>query len=100
VAVVPKIGFNEGSLLRRTILHVATFVVGSIAVVSLMSFVLVSVAHSLVSPKPATAATADADEAEPGKPSKPGAPGARPPGAPPLMRKKGALPTAERSKDD
>jgi hypothetical protein len=40
--------FNEGSLLRRTLVHIGTFVFGSIAFVSLMSFLLVSIAKGLV----------------------------------------------------
>jgi hypothetical protein len=48
---LPKIGFNEGSLLRRTVLHVATFLLGSMAFIGLVSFVLVSVAKGLVAPR-------------------------------------------------
>lgn len=53
---------NEGSLLRRTLVYVGTFVVGSIAFISLMSFVLVSIAKGLANPTPSDAA-ADGDEA-------------------------------------
>lgn len=45
-----RIGFNEGSLLRRTLLHVGTLVLGSVAFIGLLSFVLVSVAKGIVSP--------------------------------------------------
>jgi hypothetical protein len=69
-----KIGFNEGSLLRRTLLHVGTFVVGAVAFISLMSFVLVSIARGLVAPR-AEAATDDEPEvaasATPGSPLRP-----------------------------
>ena len=47
---LPRVGFNEGSLLRRTLLHVGTFVLGSVAFISLVSFMLVSIARGLVSP--------------------------------------------------
>ncbi len=52
---LPRIGFNEGSLLRRTLLHVGTFVVGSMAFIGLVSFVLVSIAKGIVSPRAETA---------------------------------------------
>lgn len=45
-----RIGFNEGSLLRRTLLHVGTLVLGSVAFIGLLSFVLVSIAKGIVSP--------------------------------------------------
>jgi len=47
---LPRIGFNEGSLLRRTLVHVGTFVLGSVAFIGFMSFVLVSIAKGLVAP--------------------------------------------------
>jgi hypothetical protein len=57
-----RIGFNEGSLLRRTLLHVGTLVVGSVAFIGLLSFVLVSIAKGIVSPR---AEGAGEDEPEP-----------------------------------
>jgi hypothetical protein len=48
---VPRIRFNEGSLLRRTLLHVATFVAGSAAFIGIVSFALVSMAKGLVTPR-------------------------------------------------
>jgi hypothetical protein len=51
---LPKIGWNEGSLLRRTLLHVGTFLVGSAAFIGIVSFVLVTIAKGLVAPKEAT----------------------------------------------
>ncbi len=51
-----KIGFNEGSLLRRILLHVGTFVLGAAAFVGLVSFVLVSLATRLV---PSSGAASD-----------------------------------------
>ena len=53
MVALPKIGFNEGSLLRRTLLHVGTFVLGSVAFIGLVSFVLVSLARGLVAPRDA-----------------------------------------------
>ena len=50
---LPRIGFNEGSLLRRTLLHVASFVLGSVAFIGVVSFVLVSIARGIVSPREA-----------------------------------------------
>jgi hypothetical protein len=97
---LPKLGLNEGSLLRRTLLHVATFVLGSVAFVSLVSLLLVSVARSL-SPHAGDAATADGEDADPS--AKPGLPGMKPgiPGMKPGINKKKALPTtAERPKDE
>ena len=41
-------GFNEGSLLRRTLLHIGTFAVGTAAFVAIVSFVLVTAAKSLL----------------------------------------------------
>lgn len=39
---------NEGSLLRRTLLYIGTFAFGSLAVVGLLSFMLVSIATSVL----------------------------------------------------
>jgi hypothetical protein len=46
---------NEGSLLRRTLVWVGTFAVGSVAVVGLASFLLVTIAKAVL-PSPAAAA--------------------------------------------
>ena len=40
--------FSEGSLLRRTLFHVGTLVVGTIAFITVASFVLVSVAKGIL----------------------------------------------------
>jgi hypothetical protein len=48
---LPRIGFNDGSLLRRTLVHMGTFVLGSMAFIGLVSFVLVSIAKGIVSPR-------------------------------------------------
>ena len=67
-----RIGFNEGSLLRRTLVHVGTFVVGSIAFISLVSFVLVSVVKGLLPREPGAAEpVAEQQSDESGKPGKP-----------------------------
>jgi hypothetical protein len=76
---LPKIGFNEGSLLRRTLLHVAGFIMASTAFIGIVSFILVSVAKGLVSPRAeattdddaAPAATARAAANAPGVPAIP-----------------------------
>jgi hypothetical protein len=99
---LPKLGLNEGSLLRRTLLHVATFVLGSVAFVSLVSLILVSVARGLT-PRAGDhdATTADGEDGEPA--AKPGLPGTKPgiPGMKPGIKTKKALPTtAERPKDE
>jgi hypothetical protein len=76
-----KIGFNEGSLLRRTLLHVGTFVVGAVAFIGLMSFVLVSIARGLVAPRTETATDdepAAVASATPGSPKVAKPPVARP----------------------
>lgn len=98
---LPKLGLNEGSLLRRTLLHVATFVLGSVAFVSLVSLLLVSVARGLVPHAGDHATTADGEDGDPA--AKPGLPGTKPgiPGMKPGINKKKALPTtAERPKDE
>lgn len=41
-------GLNQGSLLKRTLLHVVAFVVGTLAFVGLVSFVSVSVVRGLL----------------------------------------------------
>jgi hypothetical protein len=95
---LPRIGFNEGSLLRRTLLHVGTFVVGSMAFIGIMSFVLVSIAKGLVSPRTETAEDEPAAVASAGGVKAVAAPLARP-GRSPLKRG-GNVPVAAPSKDD
>lgn len=73
-----RIGFNEGSLLRRTLLHVGTFVLGSIAFISLMSFVLVSVAKGIL-PHASGGAEATAEQQSDDGEAKGKAPGSKPP---------------------
>jgi hypothetical protein len=99
---LPKLGLNEGSLLRRTLLHVATFVLGSVAFVSLVSLLLVSIARGLT-PHAGDhdATTTDGEDGDPTV--KPGLPGMKPgiPGMKPgINKKKAPAPTAERPKDE
>ncbi|WP_437970594.1 hypothetical protein WMF04_15460 [Sorangium sp. So ce260] len=54
---------NEGSLLQRTMMHIAVFVAGSASVVALTSVLLVSTAKAVLPSHDATEAGADkADE--------------------------------------
>ncbi|HZF47662.1 MAG TPA: hypothetical protein VE093_03370 [Polyangiaceae bacterium] len=68
MAILKGGGLNEGSLLRRTLLHIGTFAIGSLAFVAVLSFTLVTVAKSLL-PSPPEAkgkepAAAAAEEGE------------------------------------
>lgn len=96
---LPKLGLNEGSLLRRTLLHVVTFVVGSVAFVSLVSLLLLFAVRSIV--PHADSAAADSEDGDTS--SKTGLAGAKPgiAGGKPGINKKKALPTtAERPRDE
>ena len=53
---------NEGSLLRRTLLYVGTFVLGSLTFVGVMSLLLVSVARAVLPPRNADGSAAEATE--------------------------------------
>ncbi|WP_437977965.1 hypothetical protein WMF11_15115 [Sorangium sp. So ce295] len=80
---------NEGSLLQRTMMHIAVLVAGSASVVALTSVLLVSTARTVLPRHDATEADADkADEeqgadsdADPGSPEAAASP-AGPRGAP------------------
>jgi hypothetical protein len=48
MAIARFAAWSEGSLFRRTLLHVATFVLGSVAFLGLVSFVLVSIAKGIL----------------------------------------------------
>ena len=52
MAILKGGGLNEGSLLRRTLLHIGTFAIGSLAFVAVLSFTLVTVAKSLLPSSP------------------------------------------------
>jgi hypothetical protein len=98
---LPKLGLNEGSLLRRTLLHVVTFVVGSVAFVSLVSLLLVSVVRGIVPHAPGSdAATGDGEGGDTSV--KAGLAGAKPgiPGVKPGINKKKLPTTAERPRDE
>jgi hypothetical protein len=53
--------FNEGSLLRRTLLYVGTFVFGTLSFVAIASLIVVSVAKSIL-PARGGSATVDGPE--------------------------------------
>lgn len=73
-----KAMWTGGSLFTRTLLHVATFVAGSLAFVCLMSFVLISTAKGLLAAGTgAPSASASAPQNEPGATKPYGAMGAR-----------------------
>jgi hypothetical protein len=55
---LPSIAFNEGSLFRRTLLHVVAFVMASSMFVAIASFLVVTAAKSLLPSR-----HAEADEA-------------------------------------
>jgi hypothetical protein len=84
---------SEGSLLRRTLLVVGTFVLGSGAFVAIVSLVLVTLAKSVLPPHAPEAAEpkdGDAMEAEDGAaPSKPA------PGKPPRTKRLRSAPAAD-----
>ena len=72
--------WTGGSLLTRTVLHVATFVLGSLLFVSVTSFVLVSTAKGLLSARGGAATAGSAQEDAPAAAVQPpGAAGARGP---------------------
>ena len=58
-----RISLNEGSLLRRTVLHVGAFVLGTAAFLALASFLLVTIMKSVLpSEQSDSAAPSDSDE--------------------------------------
>ena len=73
--------WTGGSLVTRTLLHVATFVIGSLVVVSVMSFALVSTAKGLLSARGGAATAASAQDEAPPAAQPPGAAGLRGPAA-------------------
>jgi hypothetical protein len=64
MAILRGNGLNEGSLLRRTLLHIGTFALGSLAIVTLLSFTLVSIAKSLLPSRGEKASDESAESAE------------------------------------
>ena len=75
MSVVAKVigVFSEGSLLRRTLVHVGAFLVGSVAFIAVTSFVLVSVAKGVVpgarSASAGASSASGASSAEAGSPA-------------------------------
>jgi hypothetical protein len=70
-------GWTEGSLLKRTLLHVSAFVLGSMAFLGIASLVLTSIASSVLpSHDPKEPKEGDKDVAVLGSPS--GSPTSRP----------------------
>lgn len=57
-----RLSLNEGSLLRRTALHVAAFVLGTAAFLALASFLLVTVLKGVMSPDKASSADDSGDD--------------------------------------
>jgi hypothetical protein len=93
-----KLSLNEGSLLRRTVLHVGAFVLGTAAFLALSSFLLVTLLKGLLpSEKSATSTSEDSSEeaaASPGSSSRAG-------GRPPPRKRRGApAPVAAPSDDE
>ena len=66
MAVVRINSFNDGSLLKRTLVHVTTMVLGSLMFVAVLSFVLVTIAKGAL-PKRGS----DAAESEPAAAAEP-----------------------------
>jgi len=77
-----RFSLNEGSLVRRTALHVVVFVLGTAVFLALASLVLVTAGKRLVDPadKSASASGEEAgDDAPAATQATPGKPGLRPP---------------------
>lgn len=67
-------GWNEGSLLKRTLVHVGALTFGAIAFVALLSFLLVTAAKAVFpsrAPKAAPSADAHEEKAESDSPKVP-----------------------------
>ncbi|AKT36719.1 hypothetical protein [Chondromyces crocatus] len=56
---------NEGSLLRRTLIHVCAFALGSVAFVTVVSVMLVTITRAVLPTEGESAATVDEEEALP-----------------------------------
>ena len=76
-----RISLNEGSLLRRTALHVGAFVLGTAAFLALASFLLITVMKSVL-PSEHSADSSDDSAEDAATTSKPAA------GKPPRPKKK------------
>ncbi|MEZ4299081.1 MAG: hypothetical protein R3B70_29300 [Polyangiaceae bacterium] len=78
-----SLSLNEGSLLRRTALHVAAFVLGTAAFLAIASFVLITVMKSVLPSEEAASGSSsgsdDSAESAPATTSKASTKPARPP---------------------
>ena len=77
-----RFSLNEGSLVRRTALHVAVFVLGTALFLALASLVLTSIGKRVVNPPEKSASGEDSGSGEdtPGaSPTTPSRPSLRPP---------------------
>jgi hypothetical protein len=84
-----RISLNEGSLLRRTVLHVGAFVLGTAAFLAVTSFLLVTIMKSVLPSVDTTSSPDDSGE-EAATTAKPGA--GKPPRPP--KKKRGSAPAA------
>lgn len=64
MAILKGGGMNEGSLLRRTLLHIGTFALGSLVFVAVLSFTLVTVAKSILPSPEGKSAAKDPEATE------------------------------------
>jgi hypothetical protein len=77
-----SLSLNEGSLLRRTVLHVGVFVLATAAFLAIASFSLTAIVKGLLLPSEKSAAAAgdgSGDESASSAPAGLGKPSARPP---------------------
>ena len=92
-----RISLNEGSLLRRTVLHVGAFVLGTAAFLALASFLLVTIMKSVLPSEQSLSASAPSDSDE--ETATTAKPGATKPPKPPRKKRLAApaapQPTAE-----
>ncbi len=93
-----RFSLNEGSLVRRTVLHVVAFVLGTAMFLAVASLVLLAVGKRLAGPadKSASASGDDSGEDAPvATQTTPGKPGLRPP-----RKKRGDLPVAKPAEEE
>jgi hypothetical protein len=94
-----RLSLNEGSLLRRTVLHVVAFVLGTAAFLALASFLLVTILKSALDPSAPDSSSGDGSGEEA---TSTGAPSANAKPRPP-RKKRGAplaAPTPAPAADD
>lgn len=73
------LSLNEGSLLRRTVVHVAVFVLGTAAFLALTSFLLVTILKGALSPEEKASSGSGDDSGEQATTAPSAGPKARPP---------------------